>query len=242
MTFGAGLSCLLLTAASAFSGSDQAWRGIVKAVQQPTLTSELATPIAAIGFREGEHFAKGQVLIEFDCRRQRHEAVALEATVREARVLVETNTYLEKRGASNANDVEIARARHDKARAEHSALLQRLTACVVTAPFEGVVTQLVVSVHETPAPGRPLMSIASVEQLEIELIVPSRALPRLQPGTALTFLVDETASRQAVKVARLGGAVDPVSQTAKVYATFLASVPGILPGMSGTASAHAGDN
>lgn len=213
--------------------AEGAWRGIVRAVQLPTLSSDLALPIIRIAFREGERFAKGKVLIEFDCRRLRYDAAALAAAVREARVAVATNEYLARRGASNVHDVEVARARHDKAKAEHDSLMQRISTCTIAAPFDGVVTMLAVNVHETPTAGRPLMTIASADSLEIELIAPARALRSLQPGTPLSFSIEGTLGRYDAKVIRSGGAVDPVSQTAKVFAAFTSPPRDVLPGMSG---------
>lgn len=238
-------ACLVILAAvaqpAAAGPPELGWRGIVRALHQPTLTSELVAPIARIGFREGERFAKGDVLIEFDCRRHRQELAALASGVREAKVVVQTNSYLEQRGASNANDVEIARARHDKAVAEHGAMDQRLSGCSLAAPFDGVVVELGVAAHETPAPAKPLMVIASTGYVEIELIVEARALSGLRIGTPLLFLADAAAEPRRAEIARIGGAVDPVSQTVKVYAAFTGERSDIRPGQSGIATAAVGE-
>ena len=211
-------------------------RGIVKAVHQAALSTELTAPIAVIGFREGERFGEGVVLIEFDCRRQRSELDALAATVREAKVAVDTNEHLVRNGAANRNDVEISHARHEKATAEWQAMARRLDGCRVAAPWSGVVTELAINAHETPQPGKPLIAIASDRELEIELIVPSRLLGELRPDSALEFAVDETRKTYLARVVRTGGAVDPMSQTGKLFARFETQPPDVLPGMSGSAS------
>ena len=213
----------------------ESWRGIIKAVQQPTLSSDLNTPILKIGVREGERFKKGIVLIAFDCRRQQHDAAALAATVREASVTVETNNYLFKRGASNNNDVEVAKARHEKAAAELASLTQRLSGCSIVAPFDGIVVELMAAAYETPPANKPIMSIASFDQLEIEIIVPSRRLAGLSPGKELQFTIDETDLQHSARVLRRGGTVDTVSQTAKIYASFTLLPDDVVPGMSGIA-------
>lgn len=235
----AGLSCIVESTAQSGAGPagpGEIWRGIVKALHQPALSTDIATPIAAIGAREGEHFSQGSILIESDCRRQTHETNALAATVREAKTILDTNEHLVRRGASNRNDLEIARARHDKADADLQAMQQRLTNCRILAPFDGVVIELNATAHELPPPGKPLMIIASTAKLEIEIIVPSRRLARLKPGEDLVFVVDETSSRHRLRILRNGGAVDPVSQTVKIYAAFVDPPTGVLPGMSGTAT------
>lgn len=217
----------------------QPLRGVVRAVHQAAFSTELATPVAAIGAREGQRFKSGDLLLEFDCRRQHHELSALAATVREAQVTHESNAHLLRNGASNRNDVAIAQTRLQKAQSEHAALKQRLAGCQIVAPFDGVVVEIGVNVHELPAPGKPLMVVVSDRLLEIEVIVPSRELPRLNTGIRFEFTVDETQRIYAAHVLRTGGAVDPVSQTAKVYATFSAHFDDVVPGMSGTAMLHA---
>lgn len=213
----------------------QPWRGVVRAVNQASLSTDLITPVAVVGAREGERFKAGDRLIEFDCKRQQHELSALSAIVRETQVTHESNAHLLRNGASNRNDVAIAHARMQKATAEHAAMQQRLSGCRIAAPFDGVVVELGVNAHELPQPNRPLMMIVSDRHLEIEIIVPSRELPRLSTGVTFEFTVDETRRAYAAHVLRAGGAVDPVSQTAKIYATFSHVFDAVVPGMSGTA-------
>ncbi len=209
-------------------------------MHQAAISTDLVAPISALDVREGERFKKGQRLIELDCRRQRHELAALAATAREADIQVETNRYLVANGASNRSDVEVAKARHDKANAEWLAMKQRLTSCRVDAPFDGAVVELSVARHEMAPVNRPLMTIASLDQLEIEIIVPSRDLLALRPGTELDFQTEETGLRLRARVVRTAGAIDTVSQTAKIYAQFVSPRPDVLPGMSGQASAVVG--
>ena len=84
------------------------------------------------------------------------------------------------------------------------------------------------------------MTIASVEHLEIEVIVPARQLSRLPAGTALVFRIEDSQETFAAHVVRTGGAVDTVSQTAKIYAVFDEPSHQLLPGMGGSATRNGG--
>ncbi|HMB48635.1 MAG TPA: HlyD family efflux transporter periplasmic adaptor subunit, partial [Afifellaceae bacterium] len=72
-------------------------------------------------------------------------------------------------------------------------------------------------------------------ELEIELLIPSRWLLWLEPDLRFEFSVDETGLKYAATVTRLGGAVDPVSQTIRVFGALEDRPPELLSGMSGTA-------
>ena len=153
---------------------------------------------------------------------------------------MESHQYLIRSGAANKTDVEVARARFEKASADWSAMQQRLSGCQILAPFDGSVVELSATAFETPPINKPLMVITSADQLEIEIIVLSRDLVALQPGKDIVFTIDETAGSYRARILRTGGAIDTVSQTAKVYAAFRDVTGNVLPGMSGTASPESG--
>lgn len=210
-------------------------RGVVRALDQASLSTELQARVASIGFREGEAFKKGDLLVGFDCERYRAEAQSAEAVAREMRLTLESNQQLEKFRAVGKHDVEISRARVDKAEAEARALKARLQHCEVYAPYDGRVTELLINPFEQPQPGKPFLVIVGQSRLEIEIIVPSHWLSWLRPGGAMAFQIDETKRNYDGQVVRIGAAVDPVSQMVKIYATFKRPPSEVLPGMSGSA-------
>jgi RND family efflux transporter MFP subunit len=211
-------------------------RGVVKPLHQAAYSTDQAAPVAVLHRREGETFAANDLLISFDCGRQRQELAAARALEREAEVVVQSNTYLLQRGSANRNDTEIAKARRDKAAADAAGLLERMKACEIVAPFDGSVVELSINPHEFPVPGRPFLVIASHRDVEIEIIVPSALLPSLRPLQSVDFAVDETRRSHRAEIKHVGAVVDPMSQTAKVYARFASREESIRPGMSGTAT------
>lgn len=216
-------------------------RGIVRPKSQASISSELAAPVDRIGVKEGQSFAKGDALINFDCRLQEAEFEAIEAEYREMDAAYRNAKYLGDRKAGGALDVETAKARLDKVSAQLSGLGVRLTRCIISAPFDGRVVELSIHEHETPAAGRALLTVIETHEPEIELIVPSRWLKWLSQGRAFTFQIDETGTSEAAAVTRIGAAVDPVSQTIKVSGAFKATSSQILSGMSGTANFTSGE-
>lgn len=232
-----GLACAPAAGgADSIAGSAQQLpvRGVVRPSAQATLSTDLAASVAKVGFKEGEEFRRGDVLVAFDCRRQQAELASAVAQQREMVVAFESASFLEKRNASSHQDVETTRARADKAAAEVEAMRVRLDQCSIVAPYDGRITELRVHEHEMSVAGRPLLSIAAKWEPEIELIVPSTWLTWLTPGAEFQFLVDETGKSYPGMVVRLGAAVDTVSQTIKAFAKFTAATPDILIGMTGT--------
>lgn len=210
-------------------------RGLVRALAQAMISTELQTRVATVALKEGEAFRKGDVLVEFDCRRQRAELAAADAQLQEMKLQLQNNKVLRQAQAVGRHDVDISEARVDKAKAEAEAQRVRLDQCSVVAPFDGAVLDLAIQPHETPQPGKPFIGLIARGALEIDIIAPAGWLRTLGIGSPLAFVVDETATRHRIVVRRIGAAVEPLSQTVKFVAAFEGPAASVLPGMSGTA-------
>jgi len=208
--------------------------GVVRASQQATITTDLVARASSVGFREGQRFNKGDILIAFDCRRQMSELAAATAQQKEMEVAYQSALILEKRNAGSRQDTEVSRARVDRASAEADGMRAKIDQCEIKAPYDGRVVDLQIQAHEMPIAGKPIISIVADGDAEIELVVPSSWLIWIRAGADFAFFVDETRRSYPAKIVRVGAAVDAVSQTIKIYGSFV-SAPEVLPGMSGAA-------
>jgi membrane fusion protein, multidrug efflux system len=210
-------------------------RGVVRSANEAIISTDLSALITKVGFKEGEKFNTGDLLIALDCRRLHAELASAKAHHREMKVASTASLFLKKRNASSSQDVEITRAKTDQAQAKIEAILAQIDRCKIIAPYDGRVAELGVHQHEMSVAGKPLLTIVSHQQPKMELIVPSTWLRWLKAGARFRFHVDETDRQHIGQITRLGASVDTVSQTIKVFARFVNSTPDILPGMSGTA-------
>lgn len=210
-------------------------RGVIRPVNQAVLSTDLVARVVAMPFREGDSFEKGDLLIEFDCARYEADVAAAWAAHTVSRKAFQSNQELAQYNAVGSTELEVSKAEMARAASEAKAVESRTEDCEIRAPFAGRVAERVIHAFETSAPGDPLMKIVNDTQLEIELVVPSRWLVWLEPGAIFRFHVDETGTSHAAHVTRLGGAVDPVSQTIKLFAELDSSLQGVLSGMSGSA-------
>ena len=214
-------------------------RGIVHALEQASISTELATRVSATHFKEGQAFKKGDPIIEFDCRRQRAALAAAEAQQLEMQLTLDKFRLLQRAQSVGKNDLEVAEARVAKAIAESAGLRSPLDQCVVIAPFDGRIVELSLQRYEAAQPGKPFLAIASTGSPEIDLIVPSAWARWIKAGMPFQFFVDELGLAFDAEVTRIGAAVDPISQTIKLAAVFKRDASSVVPGMSGTA--HFGD-
>jgi membrane fusion protein, multidrug efflux system len=232
-------SCQILSAqvrpAAEPASRSGAARGIVRAVEQASISTELPTRVAVAHFKEGDAFTKGSTILEFDCRRQRAALSAAEAQQNEMQLTLDKYKLLQRANSVGKNDLEVAEARLAKAVAESAGLRSPLDQCVVVAPFDGRIIELNLQRYEAAQPGKPFLAIASADSPEIDLIVPSTWTRWVKPGLPFQFFVDELGLQFDAEITRIGAAVDPISQTIKLAAVFKRQAQGVLPGMSGTA-------
>jgi len=210
-------------------------RGVIQSKAEAVISSRVTARITDMPFKSGERFRRGALLARFDCASTRAQLNAANAATAAYSKTHETNAELDAYQAVGKNEVEISKANVAKASAEANAISAQLVDCAVYAPFSGMVVEQIAHAHEVAASGQPLMKIQNSTELEVQLIVPSRWLTWLKPGTPFTFKVDETGSELGAKVTRLGAAVDPVSKTLRVVGSIERTSGIVLPGMSGSA-------
>lgn len=226
-----------LRASLAQDAADIPIRGIVKSRHETTIATEFPARILKLPFRDGQRFAANDVLVDFECEKQRGELAAAEAEFRGKAAARDNSRSLRKLNAAGSFDVTLAEADAERAEASVAIARFRVKQCQIKAPFSGRISELMVNQYDMPAANGTLMRIVDDQNLEIELIAPSSWLRWLKTGTAFTLTIDETEGVLQATVSQIGATVDAVSQTIKLTGVLTnAADAGVLPGMSGTAS------
>ncbi|MDK9422046.1 efflux RND transporter periplasmic adaptor subunit [Pectobacterium carotovorum] len=220
---------------SSLTSTDNQARGILIAVEQATLSSELAGRIVEIPFREGESFKKGDLLVRFDCSIYQAQLAAASAATRAAEAELSQNQQLAQMKSVGRHAVSLSAAHFAQAQAESQVYQIQVNRCRITAPFDGQVVKRRVQAFESVAQGAPLLDVVNNRHLEINLLVPSRLLSVLKPGLVFTFTPDETGKPLQAKVTRLGARIDESSQTLGLIGTLAHADNTLMAGMSGTA-------
>jgi membrane fusion protein, multidrug efflux system len=204
--------------------------------QFTTLSSEMAARIDRIATQVGQHFQKGDVLIEFDCavpRAQEQRAHAVETAAEKTYTIDQRLVALKSMGQL---ELDVAAAEVQKAKADVAAAEAVTSKCTITAPFSGITVDQKARAFQYTTPGQALLDILDDHGLEIELIAPSRWLSWLKPGYAFQVHIDETGKDYPAKITRLSGRVDPISQSIKVIGEISGDAPELMAGMSGRAT------
>jgi RND family efflux transporter MFP subunit len=201
-----------------------------------TLSSEASARIDRIDTRVGEHFKKGDLLIAFDCVTQRAQVARARAVATQAEKTAGINQRLASLKSIGQLELDISRAEVEKAKAELAIADAAASKCEIAAPFNGITAEQKAQEFQYATPGQPLLEVLDDRSLEVELIAPSRWLAWLKPGYAFQVHIEETDKTYPAEITRVGGRVDPVSQTIKVFGEIRGDATELMAGMSGRAN------
>lgn len=213
--------------------SEQLLRAQIKARQSTQISSEIEGKISQLKIRDGERFKVGQLLVGFNCALEEAQLSKAKATLEKKTKTHEVNQKLEKLKSISTLQLDVSRTEEDEAKADVRVTQAMLQKCTINAPFSGKVVEVTARAYQSVRPGDPLLEIINDKDLEVEFIAPSKALPQLKPGNTFKVTLAETAKAYKAEIIRIGGRVDPVSQTIKVYGRIKDNADELLPGMSG---------
>jgi multidrug resistance efflux pump len=175
------------------------------------------------------------VLVSFDCALPNAQLTHAQAVLTEASRTLEVSRRAAAQKNTGQLELDIPAAEVLKAKSDLTAAETLVSKCAIAAPFAGVIVDQKMHAFEYATPGRPVLEVVDDHAPEVELTVPSRWLAWLKPGTPFQFRLDTQEKAYPGKIVRLGGRVDPASQSVKAIGEVTGEPPELLPGISGRA-------
>ncbi len=188
-----------------------------------TVGTDLGGTLDSLNVHEKDVVHKGQLLAHIDDREQRAALEAAEAKVREQgaeinfqerevarrRQLVGDGA-LDRRSLDDAeNQLRLAQARQDAARASVDQFRAQVSKRQIQAPIEGVVMERFANAGETLAPGARLLRLTNLGRTRIEAEVDEFDVSRLQVGSAVQVGTEGTKATWRGRIEELPDGVGP---------------------------------
>lgn len=211
-------------------------------VNKASLSSQMTGVIQRIYFLPGEHFNKGDVLVQFNCEEVDLKADRAQAELEAADA--ELQSVEELTNLQSASKVELAKAKsaYHITKAERNIARFYQKQCQIIAPYDGEVVHQSAADNETVKTDDPLIDIVSNQNLEVKMYIPSLWLDKLKIGSPFDLLLDELPKITLKgKITKIVGQIDPASQSILVYGMLdkklqeKAVIQQLYSGMSGMA-------
>lgn len=192
--------------------------------------------IKSIGYRAGQSFKKGDILVTFICKDIEQDIAIQKEVLKQKKSIFDNVQKLAKLNATSENSLVQAEADVEQVVKTIEKLEYQISnQCIVKADYSGKVISLTATEMQFVSIGQELMTINNSEALLIKAYIPVTWLEWLKVGSKFKFCYDATNCHEAALI-RTGAEVDPASQTIDVFGKLITATAGdgkFVSGLSG---------
>jgi RND family efflux transporter MFP subunit len=222
--------------------------GVVEAVRQANIASQVPALVLSIPVKAGDFVRAGQILIQLDGRSASEGVTASNAQLSAALANLNVATkdlerkkqLFEKQYLSQSA-LEKAVAQFDSAQAQVTAMSAQAGVAknqsnffVITAPYDGVVSDVFTNQGDMAIPGKVLLNLYDPKNLRIKAIVAQSSKNALATNAYIEYEITDVPKslgfQQAKSIQWLPN-LDPVSHSLELRIPLLTNVTGVMPSM-----------
>lgn len=177
--------------------------GTITPAMQVQISAQVPGKVTAVHVQLGDTVKAGQVLVELDAREAQAQLLRAEGGLAQARAALEEAVRTRDRmetlfqaGAVSQQQIDQARSGVQQAeaalrQAEAAVALARTAVenSTVRAPAAGVIAERRVEPGAWAAPGVPLLTLADISRVYVDIQVPEADVARVQPGQTVTVRI-----------------------------------------------------
>lgn len=146
--------------------------GVIEALNQATVSAQTSGRVTDLPVDVGDFVKKGDLILRITDIEQRARANSAQAKYAESKAQYERMQDLLAKKLIAKADFDKAESAFKSAEAAQKESEQALGYTAVYAPYAGIVVNRLVKLGESVAPGTPLMTGLSLEQLRVQVNVP----------------------------------------------------------------------
>jgi membrane fusion protein (multidrug efflux system) len=164
--------------------------GSLRSEETVIVRPEIAGRITEILFREGQHAAKGHVLVKLDDSVQRADLERAKANLTLSASKYERAVDLRNKGFISSQAKDEAENNLKVAEADAALAAARLAKTEILAPFGGTVGLRSVSVGDYVKEGQDMVNIEQIDTLKADFRVPETLMKQVRAGQTLQVTLD----------------------------------------------------
>ncbi len=209
--------------------------GSIQPQRRADLRAELSSVVVQVLKENGERARRGELLVRLDDTAIRDSLASAAEAVRAALQSFEQAERqfqrlktLRESGMASTQQLEDAEVRRNTGQSDLAAARtrevqarQQLQRTLVTAPFDGIVSERKVSAGDTAQLGKELLKVMDPASLRFEGLVSADAVDEVRVGQAVSFRVNGYGAQEfAGSVRRINPAANPTTRQIEVLVDF----------------------
>lgn len=214
--------------------------GSLIADKSTVITPRASGYIRAILFHEGETVKKGQVLFQLDAKTQQDALIAAKAADSLSQLQFKRDQIFLKKGFVTQDTFYAAKVAMKQNQAALETAETNLSDRTITAPFDGTLGSLTVSLGDYVNPGNTLTTLIDNKHLRVEYALPVKDVDKLQLNQAVIITDTTGKNKMAATVSYISPQVDATTQMISVHARVNNTLQLFKPGEYVTLSQNLG--
>ncbi|MDW6003507.1 efflux RND transporter periplasmic adaptor subunit [Vibrio mangrovi] len=211
--------------------------GSLTAVQEVTLSAEVAGRVSAINFKSGAQVETGSLLVQLFDGPEQADRMAAIAKAKFAKHQYLRSKDLVPAGAESLDLLQQRESTHEQAEANIKQLEARLRQKQIRAPFSGELGIRQINLGQYLNPGEAVVTLTSLDPLYVEFTLPQQVLSDLKIGAKVQVHSDAYPDRIfSAQVNAIEPQIDQDTRNIIIQATLPNPDRDLRPGMYVTAS------
>lgn len=191
-------------------------QGVVETDQNAQVFPEVAGRITSIKVKEGDQVSKGQVLMTIDDRVIRNQIEELESRLALAETVYKKQEQLWNQKVGSEIQYLEAKNNFESLKQNVETLKSQRSLFSITAPFSGVIDEIVPKEGEMAAPQMPAFRLLNNNNMYIKADVTERYLGQIKEGDVVKVTFPSLGVTESNKILRIGDFINPNNRTFKI--------------------------
>jgi RND family efflux transporter MFP subunit len=203
--------------------------GVIEAINQATVSAQTSGRVVELPVDVGDFVKKGDLIVRFTDVEQKARASGAQAKFAEAKAqFARMQDMLAKKLIAKA-DFDKAEAAFKSAEAGLKEANEGASNTAIYAPYAGIVVNRMIKVGETVAPGTPLMTGLSLEQLRAQVDIPQEHIGQVRKFKQARVLLADGKVLETSDM-RIPPSADPQTHSFKVLVNLPSGDHSLFPG------------
>ena len=187
--------------------------GVVKADESATLYSMTGGRVASIRVKAGDKVGKGQVIATMDNDMVQRQIAQAQAGADLARTTFEKQQRLWDQHIGSEMQYLQAKTQKEQAEAGLATLKEQQRLSNVTAPFDGVVDEVMARVGDMAAPQSPVARVVNLTGIQLQADVSEAYLKKVKAGVPVNVVFPSINENFTAPLSHVSDYIDPSNRT-----------------------------
>lgn len=192
--------------------------GTLIANKSTVITPRASGYITAITFQEGQTVKTGETLFQLDSQTQQNALTAAKAAYDLSKLQYKRDKQFLKKGFITQDTYYTAKVALKQNQATLQNAQTNLSDRTITAPFDGTVGSIAVSIGDYVNPGNKLTTLVDNKHLRAEYALPVKYLNQIKLNQPVTILDSTKKDKLTAAVSYISPNVDQSTQTVNIHA------------------------